>query len=168
MRATRELILAGSTPTPFIVKGLGGAEVLLRQLGPIQAGEIQAAKAGGIKASTAVITAATGKRETGLARPRAATAGDQKIDLDMAALVAGARRAQVLATHYGLVEPVLSLEEIEGLNASIVQEIGEEVMARSGVGGDRPAELAAFLGQPGGPDDPGAPAGGDPAGLDAG
>lgn len=170
MRATKELLLAGGQPAPFSVPALAGAEVMLRALSPTEAAEVQGTQTKGIHVAQALPASQPGSGEVGRAKPRGlAPAGAQSVDLNMSDLVQGNRAAHALAAHYGLVEPAMTLEEVQAVRpAQVVEQIGLEVMARSGLGRNQAEQLAQFREIAGGPDDAGDPAGGDPPGPDAG
>ena len=173
-RATRELILAGTEPRPFAVPALGGAEVLLRALRVPEALEVRAIQIDGITMSgAAVARALAGDAEqiVGAAQRRVETGEEAAgLSVDLAALVTADGRAWLTAAAYGLVEPALSRAEIEASgNADAIEQIGREVMRRSGLGKKEARGVAAFRSDGRGPDDPGpapdghAP-GDDPAG----
>lgn len=171
-QATKELLLNGAKPAPFLVPALDNAEVQLRPLSPTEAQKVQSAQSAGMKA-TQGIPASVGDEpvEVGRAKPRKspAAAGGQNVEVDLGALVTGSIEAQILATHYGLVEPAMTMDEVRAIRpATIVEQIGREVMRRSGLGKGRAEQLRDFRGELGGSDDPGDPAGGDPAGTNAG
>lgn len=171
MKATKELILAGVAPEPFLVPALD-AEVVIRRLRAAEAEEVQAAVAAGMKISGAM-------PRRGIQRPsdRLGKGGVQRsepsepqdepdVSIDLAGVVSGSHKANQLAAHYGLVDPVMSLAEVQRTDADIITQIGEEVIRRSGL--SRAAAIREFRGLGGGPDDAGAPDGGDAAGEDAG
>jgi hypothetical protein len=168
VKATKDLITAGRAPVPFMVPALD-AEVTIRRLRASEAEEVQAAEMAGLKAGSKMPR--RGIRPTG----HLAKGGVQRdepeeitpdISLDLASIVTGTHRSNQLAMHYGLVDPAMSLAEVQGADAEVVEQIGEEVKRLSGI-----AETAAvrqFRGLTGGADGPSDPASGDTAGDDAG
>lgn len=173
MKATKELVLAGVAPEPFLVPALD-AEVVIRRLRASEAEEVQAAVASGMK-----ISGQAPPPRRGIQRPADHLArgavprpepqpepSEPDVTLDLAGVVAGSHRANQLAAHYGLVDPVMSLAEVQRTDADTVQQIGEEVIRRSGL--SRAAAIREFRDLGGGSDDAGAPDGGDAAGEDAG
>ena len=172
MRATRELLLAGAEPAPFAVPALAGAEVIIRALTSPQAAEIRAMQVRGIKISGKALEAALDASPAGgirPAKPRASAGAADAMSMDMADLVVGQAKALVTAAAYGLVEPAMSVDELEASpNQAAVEQIGREVMERSGLGRGQAAEIAGFRGDEPGPVDAPAPAGGHAPGPDAG
>lgn len=173
-RATRELLLAGTTPKPFAVPALGGAEVMLRQLSGPESDEIQAAMVEGITVSAEALEAALAagddgdQADVGKTRRRVAKAAGSGIEVSLPAIVAGQNRAHMLAAAYGLAEPSLTLEEVREIRTpDVVDQIGREVIARSGLGKGLGA-LQRFREVAGGPGDAPAAPGGPAAGADAG
>lgn len=173
MRATRELLLAGAEPAPFAVPALGGAEVTIRALTSPQAAEIRAMQVRGIKISGKALEAALDSSTAGGIRPAkprgsASTAADA-MSMDMGDLVVGQAKALVAAAAYGLVEPALSIDELEASpNQAAVEQIGREVMERSGLGRGQATAIAGFRGDEPGPVDAPAAPGGDAPGADPG
>jgi hypothetical protein len=169
VKATKELILAGTAPEPFLVPALD-AEVMIRRLHEGEAEEVQAAQMTGMKAGGAIPTQRPADRlaKGGIQRPavRQSIEDEANVSIDLAGVVIGSHRANQLAAHYGLVDPAMSLAEVQKTDADIVQQIGEEVIRRSGL--SRAAAIREFRGLGEGADDAGAPDGGDTAGEDAG
>jgi hypothetical protein len=169
MKATKDLILAGAAPAPFAVPALDGAEVILRRLHSGEAKEVQAAQMAGMKVGGDVptrrgIRPPADHLDKG-AIPRE-TAGEAQISLDLASVVGGSHEANQLAAHYGLVDPVMTLAEVQKADAPTIEEIGQEVIRRSGL--SQAAAISQFRGLGRGPDDAGAPDGGDTSGENAG
>lgn len=172
MRATRDQILAGATPAAYNVRALGGAEVMLRALTAPEANEVRAVQLAGISLPPDIIedalAAGAGVGRT-KRRPDPAAPPAPPPTVDLAAMSIASGKARILAAAYGLVEPAATRDELEaGGNFAVVDEIGAEVMQRSGLGRGQAAAIAAFRNEPGGPDDVGDPDGGGTAGEDAG
>jgi hypothetical protein len=172
-RATKDRILAGREPEPFAVPALDGDEVLLRPLSSPEAQAVQAAQVAGIHVSQALRArrpeGRVGEREAGRPQPRAAAAEDGKADIDLSEVVKGSYEANVLAAHYGLVDPALSVDELRQIRPTqVVEQIGQEVRARSGLGRNQADELARFRELAGGTDDAGPAHVREPADGDAG
>ena len=179
--AIRDLILAGAEPRPFAVPALGGATVLIRALRMTEAAEVRALQVSGIRLSGATVSAAlAGDIDTEQVvgqvqrRERDGQPSADGLSIDLSALVAADGRAVVAAVAYGLVEPALTREEIEvAQNPMAIEQIGREILRRSGLGRGQAREIATFRPERRGPDDAGpapdgdAP-GGDPAGPDPG
>lgn len=172
MRTTKAQLLAGREPEPFAVPALGGDEVLIRPLSAAEAEDVQAAEVAGIKISgDAATVAQSGAKVIGQAAPRGAraTASQQKVEVDVASTIRGAAESLILAAAYGLVEPQLTVDEVRQIRPALaVEQIGEEVKARSGLGDDTQRVLERFRPVGGGPGDAPAPPDGDAAGQDAG
>lgn len=178
MRATKQEILGGGQAEPYVVKALNGDEVLLRPLSAAEAEEVQAAQVAGIRAKMSDLqgfapgaSGRVGEREPGRAQPRASSSSSSGTDpeIDLSEVIKGSHRAQVLAAHYGLAEPALSLEEVQAIRPQqVVEEIGEEVMVRSGLGSAQGAQLQAFRDVTARADDAEAASEREPAGADAG
>jgi hypothetical protein len=177
-RATRDMILAGAAPAPYAVPALGGAEVLLRPLTAVEASEIRTLQVEGLKLAGPALTGMLGGAGdvadvVGRARRRAEEpvkeSGEDGITVDLAALIAANGRAQVLAAAYGLVEPALTRAELEASpNPAVVEQIGAEVMRRSGLGRRQAGEIAGFREDARGSDDPAPAPLGSATGPDAG
>lgn len=149
-RATRELILQGRAPQPFAVPALDGAEVVLRALSASEAEDVQALEVEGISATQAV--GASAPAAVGQARPRGTSGQTMEIAFDK--VIRGTHRALIAAAAYGLVEPALTRAEVENIRpAEVVEQIGREVMARSGLGQAQAAQLREFRDDSGGSDD---------------
>lgn len=164
---TKERLLAGSTPEPFAVPALGGEQVLLRPLSSPEAGAVQSAQVSGITASQTDAPKETGR--VGQAAPRGARRAKADLAIDFEKVISGNYRAEALATHYGLVEPALSLEEVDQIRpVEVVEQIGREVMRRSGLGADQAEQLARFRRLAERSSDADAPSEREPADDDAG
>jgi len=176
MRATRDLIMGASAGAPFAVPALDGTEVTIRPLRSAEAEEVQAATVAGINMTSNLdLTGAGGTPRVGQARPRgmrvrsgllAGGMADAKMSLDLAGITSGQHRSWRLAAHYGLVDPAMSLSDVEKAPADVVAQIGVEVMRRSGLGAED--ALRQFRDLAGGSDDPEPSDGGLPASPDAG
>lgn len=170
-RATRDLILAGAAPAPYAVKALDGAEVILRALTVPEANEIRSVQLAGVSLPGDVIEdALAAGAGVGRARRRPdPAAAPATTSVDLAAMSLASGKARIMAAAYGLVDPPATREELEASsNFAAVDEIGGEVMKRSGLGRGQAAAIAAFRDEPAGPDGPGDTDGGGTAGEDAG
>lgn len=170
-RATKEDLLAGGEPRPFEVPALGGLEVTLRPLSTIEAERVEAAELAGIRISGEPPAPVPADRKVGQAASRGSFRSPQpRFELDVAEVVKGASESNVLATHYGLVEPAMTIDEVRSKirPAEAVTQIGEEVKRRSGIGDDAQARIQQFRELAGGTGDAPAPPDGDEAGGDPG
>ena len=141
--ATKERLLAGAKPEAFAVPGLGGEEVLLRPLSSPEAGAVQSAQVAGIRTSQER-PATPGPRKVGEAAPRGGRP-KAELSIDFEKVIEGNYRAEALAAHYGLVEPTMTLAEIAEIRpVEIVEQIGREVMRRSGLGADQAEQISRF------------------------
>ena len=177
MKATKDLILAGRAPVPFMVPALD-AEVTIRRLRATEAEEVQALETAGLKAGGKMprrgIRPAGHLGKGGIPRPTVRKEGEPEpepeqefeadMSLDLASMVTGTHRANQLAMHYGLVDPAMTLAEVKTADAEVVEQIGEEVRRLSGI--NDTAAVRQFRDDAGGADAPGDPAGGDTAGPD--